>query len=298
VDGSLTAARLAADPVVAALLTRCRFADPGSHVRLGVSGGPDSTALAVLATAAGLAVTIVHVDHGIRATGAAERAIVAALAGGLGAVFAHHHLAVADGPNLEARLRAARHEVLGADALLGHTADDQAETVLLNLLRGAGLDGLAGMTPERHPILGLRRADTRALVDHLGLEVVEDPSNIDRRFRRNRVRHELLPLLDDLAERDVAAVIARQSELLRADADLLEAMAVGLDASDAKALAGAPLPVARRAVRAWLRESHPPDADTVERVLAVARGEALATDVGGGRRVTRHLQRLRIEPAG
>jgi tRNA(Ile)-lysidine synthase len=185
--------------------------------------------------------------------------------------------------------------VLPPDVLTGHTADDQAETVLLNLLRGAGLDGLTGMGPGRHPIIGLRRAETRALCAELGLTPAHDPSNDDVAFRRNRVRHELLPLLDDVAQRDVAAVLARQADLLRDEAALLDALAEAIDPTDARALAAAPVPLARRAVRMWLRQGHPPPASAVERVLAVARGEATATDVGGGRRVTRTGQRLRLE---
>jgi tRNA(Ile)-lysidine synthase len=185
--------------------------------------------------------------------------------------------------------------VLPDDVLTGHTADDQAETVLLNLLRGAGLDGLAGMGPGRHPIIRLRRSETRELCAREGLTAVEDPSNTDPTFRRNRVRRELLPLLDELAERDVAALLARQADMLRDDAALLDQLAAALDPTDAHALAAAPPPLARRAVRAWLRDGHPPAAAAVERVLAVARGEARATEVGGGRRVARTAGRLRLE---
>jgi tRNA(Ile)-lysidine synthase len=260
-----------------------------------VSGGADSLALLVLACAAGCRVTAVHVDHGLRPESAVEADLVAAVAERCGAAFRAERAAVEPGPNLEARARDARFGVLPADVLTGHTADDQAETVLLNLLRGAGLDGLTGMGPGRHPIIGLRRAETRALCAELGLTPAHDPSNDDVAFRRNRVRHELLPLLDDVAQRDVAAVLARQADLLREEAALLDALAEAIDPTDARALAAAPAPLARRAVRMWLRQGHPPPASAVERVLAVARGEATATDVGGGRRVTRTGQRLRLD---
>jgi tRNA(Ile)-lysidine synthase len=181
--------------------------------------------------------------------------------------------------------------------MTGHTADDQAETVLLNLLRGAGLDGLAGIRPDRRrPLLGLRRSETSAVCAEAGLTPVDDPSNADPAFRRNRVRHELLPLLDAIAERDVAEVVARQAGHLRDDADLLAELAAALDPTDARALAAAPVALARRAVRAWLQRDHPPDAATVERVLAVARGASKATDVGGGHRVVRSSGRLRLQP--
>jgi tRNA(Ile)-lysidine synthase len=199
---------------------------------------------------------------------------------------------VADGPNLEARARAARYAALPTDVLTGHTADDQAETVLVNLLRGAGLDGLAGMGPDRHPILRLRRTETQALCAALGLTVVDDPSNADPRHRRNRIRHELVPLLDAIAERDVSALLARQADTLRAEAELLDSLAAAIDATDAAALAAAPDALARRAVRRWLADPYPPDAAAVERVLAVARGEAVACEVDGGRRIRRSGMRL------
>ncbi|MEQ1787875.1 MAG: tRNA lysidine(34) synthetase TilS [Acidimicrobiales bacterium] len=279
----------------APLLGRCSFPPPGTSVTCAVSGGADSLALLVLAVEAGCATTAVHVDHGIRAGSAQEAEVVAEVAARVGAAFRAERVVVPDGPNLEARARRARYAVLPPDVLTGHTADDQAETVLLNLLRGAGLDGLAGYAPDRRPLRALRRRETHKLCADLGLHPVDDPSNDDPWFRRNRVRHELLPLLDEIAERDVAAVLARQADLLRADADLLEALSSALDPTDARVLAAAPEPLAARAVRRWLRtghEQHPPDAATVARVLAVARGDAVACEVGGGREVRRRQQRL------
>ena len=279
------------------LLARCTFPPPGTSVTCAVSGGADSLALLVLATAAGCRATAVHVDHGLREGSAAEADVVAAAAAGLGAAFRAERVHVAPGPNLEARARAARYRVLPPDVLTGHTADDQAETVLLNLLRGAGLGGLAGISRDRRPILSLRRAETRAVCIAAGLSPVEDPSNLDPAHRRNRVRAELLPLLDAIAERDVAPVLARQADLLRDEAALLDALAAALDPTDARAVAAAPPALARRALRRWLQAGgeHPPDAATVERALAVARGTTVAADVGGGRRLARTDNVLRLE---
>src|SRR4051812_10148101 len=149
-------------------------------------------ALLALATVAGLVVTAVHVDHCLRPGSAGEAEVVAAAARRFGAAFRSETVPVGDGPNLEARARVARYGVLPAGVLTGHTADDQAETVLVNLLRGAGIDGLAGIrADERRPLLGVRRADTLALCADLAIEPVVDPSNDDPRFVRNRVRHEL-----------------------------------------------------------------------------------------------------------
>jgi tRNA(Ile)-lysidine synthase len=279
------------------LLHRCAFPSAGRAVTCAVSGGPDSLALLVLAVEAGCHVTAVHVDHGLRPGSASEAEAVGEVADRWGARWRSLRVDVPDGPDLEARARRARYAALPDGVLTGHTADDQAETVLLNLLRGAGLDGLAGFGPERRPIRALRRRETHKLCADLGIQPVHDPSNDEARFRRNRVRHELLPLLDALAERDVAAVLARQADHLRADAELLDELARHLDPTDAKALAAAPEPLAARAVRRWLRtgpEQHPPDTATVERVLAVARGDATACEVGGGRSVRRSEQRLRL----
>jgi tRNA(Ile)-lysidine synthase len=279
------------------LLARCHFPPAGTAVTCAVSGGADSLALLALAVEAGCAVTAVHVDHGLRIGSGAEAEVAAAAAARFGAAFSAVRVSVEPGPNLEARARAARYAALPAGALTGHTADDQAETVLLNLLRGAGLDGLTGFAPEARPIRHLRRSETVALCRALGLEPVVDPSNHDPSFRRNRIRHDVMPLLDEVAQRDVAPVLARQADLLRADRDLLEDLARSIDPTDARALAAAPLPLARRAVRRWLRagaEQHPPDGAAVERVLAVARGEAVGCEVGGGRAVRRHQGRLSL----
>ena len=264
-----------------------------------VSGGADSLALLVLATAAGCRVTAVHVDHGLRPGSAAEAEVVASAAARYGSDFNSVRVMVADGPNLEARARAARLEVLGPDAATGHTADDQAETVLANLLRGAGVDGLAAMRAgPRHPLLALRRSETVALCRHQKLEPVDDPSNRDPRFLRNRIRAELLPLCSELAGRDIVPVLARQAGLLAGDAELLGVVAGLVDPADAKAVAASPDAVARRAIRSWLTGGgrYPPSLDAVERVLEVARGTRKATEIDGGVRVSRSRGRLSQSP--
>ena len=213
---------------------------------------------------------------------------------------------VGAGPNVEDRARRARFGVLPAGVCTGHTADDQAETVLLALLRGAGVDGLSGMGPDRHPLLALRRSETVALCREEGLEPVDDPTNRDPAVRRNRVRHELLPLASAIAGRDVVPIVARTAAILRGDAELLACAAAPLDPTDALAVAAAPPAAARRAVRAWLLDvsaagpgsaPYPPSSAAVERVLRVARGEATACEVTGIGRIARTGQRLRVEAA-
>ncbi len=261
-----------------------------------VSGGPDSLALLVLASESGCRVTAWHVDHGLRPGSAAEADDVAQAAARWGAAFEARTAHCEPGPNLEARARTARYEVLPHGVLTGHTADDQAETVLLNLIRGAGLDGLAGIGPARRPLLALRRYETQALCNAVGLKPVQDPSNLDPAHRRNRMRHELLPLLCDIAERDVVPIIARSAGLIAGIRDLLDELAAGIDPTDAKAVAKIPEPMAQLALRRWIQHEtgaeHPPEAATIERVMAVVRNEARSTEIGGGWRVARSSQRL------
>jgi tRNA(Ile)-lysidine synthase len=281
------------------LLDRCRFPS-GSPCRLGVSGGADSLAMLVLARAAGLEVTAIHVDHGLRPGGDGEAAQVAEAARRVGARFEARTATVEPGPNLEARARDARHATLPAGALLGHTADDQAETVLLQLLRGAGPDGLAGMRPDRRPILGLRRAETRAVCAEVGLVPFDDPSNADPRFRRNRIRHEVLPLLAEVSGRDVVPLLVRAAGHQRAVTDLVGDLAAGIDPSDTAVLGQLPEAVATAALRRWWRErtgsAYAPDAAALARVMAVARGVHGATEVTGGWRCERRRGRLWLTP--
>ncbi len=280
------------------LLDRCRFPGAGTAVSLAVSGGPDSLALLVLAARAELRATAIHVDHGLRAGSSDEADVVRDAATRYGLGFRAEQVHVGHGRNLEARARAARRAVLPPDALTGHTADDQAETVLLNLMRGSGLDGVRGIgSPERRPLLDLRRADTHALCAAERLSPVVDASNDDPAFTRNRVRHELLPFLGDIGQRDPVPLLCRLARQATDDVALLDELAAALDPTDAKAIAAAPTPLARRALRAWLRtylEGYPPDAAAVDRVLAVARGEAIATDVVAGVSVRRTSGRLRV----
>jgi tRNA(Ile)-lysidine synthase len=296
--------------MVGGLLERATFPFPGDSVVCAVSGGADSLALMALAVASGCRVTAVHVDHGIRPGSAAEAAVVARAAELLGASFQAERVEVRDGPGLEARARAARFGVLPADAATGHTMDDQAETVLCNLLRGAGLEGVAGMRAGPcHPLLALRRRETAALCAALGLEPVSDPSNDDPRHLRNRIRHRLLPLIAELSGRDPVPLLARHALLAREDADLLEALvgAAVPDPGDARAVAALPTALSRRALRTWLRDSgatlpaggrrgpgahHPPSLAEVGRVLEVARGAAVATELSGAGRVWRSGGRL------
>lgn len=255
--------------------------------------------LMVLAHAAGLNVSVIHVDHGLRPTSAHDIDVITPVAHSLGITVTTHRLDIAPGPNLEARAREARYAAMPADVMTGHTADDQAETVLINLLRGASSRGLSAMRPgHSRPLLALRRSDTTTFCRENNIAFVTDETNTDPQFLRNRVRHEVLPLLNSVSQRDMVPILNRNADLLRADDDLLEELAQQIDPTDARAVANAPAPLAFRAIRRWLSDPYPPDLATIHRVLDVARGEVLACDVGQNRQIRRSKQQLRIEKVG
>ena len=203
------------------------------------SGGADSLALA--AAAAHVGTRAVHglvVDHGLQPGSAAQAAAACAALAGLGVdarVAAVTVTEAGDGP--EAAARRARYAALreestawgGAPVLLGHTLDDQAETVLLGLGRGSGARSLAGMRawdpPWCRPLLGVRRAVTRAACAEAGLEPWEDPHNADPRYTRVRLRREVLPLLEDVLAGGVAEALARTAGQLADDDAALDATA-------------------------------------------------------------------------
>lgn len=281
------------------LLARCTFPAPGTPVTCAVSGGADSMTLMVLAHAAGLNVTAHHVDHGLRPDSSRDIEVITPIAAQLGIAVITHRLDVPTGPNLEARAREARYAVMPADVMTGHTADDQAETVLINILRGASSRGMAAMRPGfSRPLLALRRSDTVEFCRANQIAVVDDETNTDPQFLRNRIRHELLPMLNEISRRDVVPILARNADLLRADDDFLDALAAHIDPTDARALADAPPPLAFRAIRRWLSDPYPPDLATIHRVLEVARGDVPACDVGQNRQIRRSKQQLRIEKVG
>lgn len=283
-------------------LPRCNFPLGPREVTCAVSGGADSLALLVLAVEAGLSVTAMHVDHGLRPGSEREAELVEAAACSVGAGFRSVSVEVPPGPNLEARARDARYAVLPEDALLGHTADDQAETVLLNLMRGSGVAGAAGMrTDWRRPLLGLRRSETLEACRLVDLEPFEDPSNSSLTFRRNRVRREVIPLLNEIFERDVTLLLCRHAEVAREALDVLNEVAENVDASDCRTLSALSPSLACWSLRRWItREAalkHPPSRAAVARALDVAAGRARAAEVGSGWRVRRSSGRLFLEPS-
>ena len=279
--------------LISELLAQCTFPPSATPVSCAVSGGADSMALMVLAVNHGLHVTAHHVNHSLRDDSDTDVELVSSLAQQLGVEVVTHRVSVEHGANLEARARSARYGVLPSDIMTGHTADDQAETMLINLMRGAATQGLSAMTPGIcRPLLQLRRADTHALCAELDISVVHDHTNDDTSYLRNNIRHNLLPAMNTMSQRDLVPILTRAANVMRDDNELLDILAAALDPTDAVALTAAPIALARRALRTWLSHPYPPDQATIERVLMVASGARLACDIGGGREIRRSKQRL------
>jgi tRNA(Ile)-lysidine synthase len=316
-------------PAVAQLRTAVRrcLADlePGELTLVACSGGADSLALAAalafVAPRAGLRAGGVTVDHGLQPGSDRQAARVVAQLTRLGLTPAEVvTVAVGTAGGPEAAAREARYRALGETAaatgaaavLLGHTLDDQAETVLLGLARGSGGRSLAGM-PERagryrRPLLSVGRDQTRAACAALHLDVWDDPQNADPRYARVRVRHQVLPALETSLGPGVAAALARSARQLRADTDALDRLAADAagqlvepgPAVDVAALTALPEAIRTRVLRAAaITAGCPPGSlaaahiDGLGELLTGWRGQRWI-DLPGGIRVMRQCGKLRF----
>lgn len=292
---------------------------PGSRVIIGLSGGSDSVALALLLrdlSAHGdfAVASLAHLNHRLRETAARDEAFcrefarrhdlpIAVEAQDVNALAAQERL------SLEEAARRARYEFLervaqgmdGARIAVGHTEDDQAETFLMKLMRGAGLAGLAGVYPRKgmivRPLLEVSRADLRSFLVQMGEPWVEDETNADLGNPRNRIRHSVLPELDRALGGGSRPNLARAAALAREDSEWLDQLAdeqfvqvaaetaAGLEL-DARELRKQPLPVARRIALRALRGvagGREVGQDHVEAMLALIAGKSGGIDVPGGR---------------
>ena len=264
-------------PAVAAVRLAVRRSLPAGDglVLVACSGGADSLALAAAlafeAPRAGRRAGLVTIDHGLQAGSAEQAARVARLGSELGLDPVYQirvEVGGLGGP--EAAARTARYAALdrilarpdaqpGTAILLGHTLDDQAETVLLGLGRGSGPRSIAGMGAVsghyRRPLLGIRRATTVAACAALGLIPWVDPQNLDSRYQRVRLRQEVLPLLEDVLHGGVAEALARTAGQLRQDLDALDAIAAphlsGAEDLPVRAVEGLLRAVRARVLRGW-----------------------------------------------
>ena len=246
--------------------------DPGERVVVAVSGGPDSLALLSvlreIVPACPLHLTIAHFDHGWRAESKSERDVVASTAASWGYDFRTAR-AADDIPHTENAARAARYAFLRQTAAdtdstaiaLGHTQDDQVETLLLHLLRGSGSKGLGAMRRRdgdlARPLLDISRADIEAYLEQLHLTPIRDATNDDPRYTRNRLRQQLMPAIDafDPAAREL---LARTADILSEEDRFLDAQLADLPddiATNRVAFAKLPAALQRRVIRRLVPEA-------------------------------------------
>lgn len=311
-QNELTAEQKAAVAAMEALPRDARFL-------VAASGGADSAVAAwALVRAVGAeSVRAIHLDHGRPDSRELLKAAVA-LGSRLGIELFTVDLGLEDGPSWEARARTARYREIEAVAaagelvVTGHHADDDVETLLGNLLRGAGARGLSGIPGSRgiwrRPLLGLHAETIRAVATQLDLPFHDDADNDDPSYRRNRIRHRIIPALE-AEEPATRALLKRSADHLAADDALLESQAaeIGLTVDGGALMAPLPVlatmprPVAVRAIASLVREVRPPYGPTaaeIDAILDVVAGTAQATEIGGGIRVEREGASLAVFSIG
>ncbi len=299
-------------------IRRFQLARPGTRLVAAVSGGPDSVALLHVLRDLHQArelqlVGMAHLNHQLRAEADADERFCAALAADLGLPFLSERadvraLALDEQRSIEDAAHVARHAFFEraraahtADVVaVGHTADDQAETFLLRLLRGAGSRGLGAMHPRSgsvvRPLLECRRSELRAFLEARALTFVIDASNADTGIPRNRVRAELIPFLEDRFNPNVVDVLGRDAELARADEAYLDEVAAAWSAAhvrphrggcaiDATELLKTPLAIGRRALLRAMTSvgAEPMSFEHVDRAWSVVLGLAAASEAPGVR---------------
>lgn len=295
---------------------------PEEPALIGVSGGRDSVALLHLLVARGHRLIVCHLDHEMRRESRAEARFVGKLAGRLGCecVVRRENVkarATRMKCSIETAAREARYAFFAKVAkkrgvrrlFLAHHADDQVETFLFNLLRGSGAAGLAAMRPSSmrgdleivRPLLGVWREEIDGYVAEHGLEFCEDASNADPRHTRNRVRHEIIPLLTSAFGREVRAALLRSAEILREEDAFLGALpelalanSPELSVSEIRTL---PLAIQRRMLLTWLRARGIAEVgfEEVERVRSLLAGRVAKVNLPGARHARRRAGKLFVE---
>lgn len=287
--------------------------DTGGPVVIGLSGGPDSLALVAAALAEGVPVLAVVVNHNLQEGSAqvAGEAAVQARALGASTRIVHVDVDVERGGSVEAAARQARYAALfevaaeaagdRAEVWVAHTADDQAETLLLGALRGNPSGMLQRSGNLVRPFLYLRRADTVGACTELHLHPWHDPMNADPAFRRVAMRTEIIPALSELLGGDAVPALARTADRIAQSNEVIRELASASTEMDCEELAGLPAVVRRFRIHAWLVEKHvhPNGAqlDAIERLVTHWRGQ-VGVELAGSQAVKREAGRLVVVPCG
>ena len=287
--------------------------DTGGPVVIGLSGGPDSLALVAAALAEGVPVLAVVVNHNLQEGSAqiAGEAAVQARALGASTRIMHVDVDVERGGSVEAAAREARYAALfevaaeaagdRAEVWVAHTADDQAETLLLGALRGNPSGMLQRSGNLVRPFIYLRRSDTVGACRELHLHPWHDPMNEDLAFRRVAMRTEIIPALSKLLGGDAVPALARTADRIAQSNEVIRELASASTEMDCEELAGLPAVVRRFRIHAWLVEKHvhPNGAqlDAIERLVTHWRGQ-VGVELAGSQAVKREAGRLVVVPCG
>ena len=288
---------------------------PDGDLVIGLSGGADSAALAYLCVSEGRHARAVHVDHGLPNSELMEKA-AANIADTLGLLVEVARVEVPDGPSPEGQARRARYAAFADSTspdetlLTAHTRDDDVETILLNLIRGAGPRGLTGIPYFRphnivRPMLAIDRSESREIAGLAGLGFVDDPMNDDPGLTRNLLRHRIIPSLHQINPR-LSDSLIRMAAAIASDNEYLDSLPAASEISLGEAEAAYPIgsllavphPVANRTLMKMLGHVLDPSSvtsDRVEMLWSVARGETERQEIGSGAFAARHGPMLVLE---
>ena len=278
---------------------------PPGPFTVALSGGADSAALAFLALQREPTADALHVDHGLPASGLLREAATA-IAARLGMQLETVAVEVGDGPSPEDQARAARYEVLDGwrqTVVTAHTRDDNAETVLINLIRGTAARGLGGIPYHRpphvfRPSLDVTRSETREIAALAGLPFRDDPMNYDPNVMRNRIRHEIVPRARELNPKVIDA-LARAAFAITSDTSMLDSMVDGIDVVGGVAaglLVTLPRPLADRVLGRLITNCGVElTEDRLKRAWSVVEGRAARQDLAEGRSVVRRDAMVVVE---
>lgn len=259
-----------------AIASKVKF--PEGELHLAVSGGADSAAMVALASYLKRYATLHHVNHGLREASKAEEDIVRNLGSKFG--FKVHVYNVNMEGTSEEEAREKRMEHLKGK-LTAHSKNDRVETMLYNMMRGAGSRGMSSMNGK--PLIDVTTEELDQVCAFYNLQLCVDETNFTNQYTRNRVRYELIPLMEDISSRNVVEVLNRNANTLAKESEFLDKLASKVNISDCKAAQKEDDVILTRAVKLWLEAnvSHNISQQNIESVVQVIRGVTVGTQVCG-----------------
>lgn len=253
---------------------------PEGHLNLAVSGGADSVALMCIVYHLGRTASVHHVNHGIRDASNDEAKIVQELAENFQFDFFLYETTIGF-QNMEENARQARQDFLPEDVLTAHSFEDKVETVIMNFMRGATSKGFSPMTDK--PLINITANELDSIVVYYDVSPCVDSTNFTQEHVRNRVRHELIPLMTDISGTNIAKPIIRNSQIALEESEYLDQIASKIDITQCKTAKTENIVILRRATRMWIEEniSHKYSEVNITNLVSVVQGETLGTQIAG-----------------